>query len=417
MRDLPQDLRYALRTIRNNPGFTAAVVLTLALGIGANTAIFSVVHAVLLEPTAYPVENPEDVVVIGEAPPRGGRMGVSYPTFVDWLEQVQSFEHMARFRNYSYNLTARAEPLRVRALMTNASYFEIQGVRPLLGRFYTAEEDTGAGPPVTVMNYGMWQNQFGARDDVIGETVLLDEVPHIVIGVLPPNFELVPEDRFYLPLMQWAEPEASKSRGDHQSVYMLARLKAGVSFEQARAEMTTIAERFQEEYPDTNSGVGVVIERLQERRLREFRPILWLLLGAVAFVLLIACTNVANLLLARSTSRRRRSELIESGAYTPSFSAASCVPSTRAWILAKAVSRAVDVSSPNGEKPQSSQVPSWLTGMISAASRTRSRTSDAVSTFGLMGSMTPTKTRCSRCMLSRMMPRTRFRSLSLASWM
>ena len=309
MKELGQDLRYALRAIRNNPGFTAAVVLTLALGIRANTAIFSVVHTVLLSPIPYPAETPEDVVVLAESPPRGGRMGVSYPTFVDWLEQVQSFELMAGFRNYSFNLTARAEPLRVRALMTNASYFEIQGVQPLIGRFYTAEEDTGAGPPVTVMNYGMWQNQFGARTDVIGETVVLDEVAHTVIGVLPPNFELVPEDRFYLPLMQWAETEASSSRGDHQSVYMLARLKAGVSFEKARAEMTAIAERFQTEYPDTNSGVGVVVERLQERRLREFRPILWLLLGAVAFVLLIACTNVANLLLARSTSRQRETAI------------------------------------------------------------------------------------------------------------
>lgn len=305
MRELRQDLRFALRAIRTNPGFTAAVVLTLALGIGANTAIFSVVHAVLLEPIAYPAETPEDVVVLAETPPRGGRMGVSYPTFVDWLEQVQSFEVMAGYRRYSYNLTSRDEPLRARVLMTSASYFDIHGVQPLLGRFYTAEEDSGAGPPVAVMNHGMWQNQFGARTDVIGETVVLNEIPHTVVGVLPPNFELVPEDRFYLPLMQWAEPDASKDRGDHESIYVHARLRSGTSFEQAQAEMNAIAARFEAEYPDSNSGVGAVVERLAERRLREFRPILWLLLGAVAFVLLIACTNVANLLLARSTSRQR----------------------------------------------------------------------------------------------------------------
>ena len=309
MKELGQDLRYALRAIRNNPGFTAAVVLTLALGIGANTAIFSVVHTVLLSPIPYPAETPEDVVVLAESPPRGGRMGVSYPTFVDWLEQVQSFELMAGFRNYSFNLTSRDEPLRARVLMTSARYFDIHGVRPLLGRFYTEVEDSAAGPPVTVMNYGMWQNQFGARADVIGETVVLNEVPYIVIGVLPPNFELVPEDRFYLPLMQWAEADASKDRGDHQSIYVLARLKPGTSFEQARAEMDAIAERFQTEYPDTNSGVTVVVERLEERRLRDFRPILWLLLGAVVFVLLIACTNVANLLLARSMSRQRETAI------------------------------------------------------------------------------------------------------------
>ena len=309
MRGLRHDLRFALRAIRKNPGFTAAVVLTLALGIGANTAIFSVVHTVLLDPIPYPAETPEDVVVLAESPPRGGRMGVSYPTFVDWLEQVQSFELMAGFRNFSYNLTSRDEPLRARVLMTSASYFDIHGVRPLLGRFYTEVEDSAAGPPVAVMNYGMWRNQFGARADVLGETVVLNEVPYTVIGVLPPNFELVPEDRFYVPLMQWAEPDASKHRGDHQSIYVLARLKPGTSFEQARAEMDAIAERFQTEYPDTNSGVGAVVERLEERRLRDFRPILWLLLGAVAFVLLIACTNVANLLLARSMSRQRETAI------------------------------------------------------------------------------------------------------------
>lgn len=135
MRELRQDARYALRSIRNNPGFTTAVVLTLALGIGANTAIFSVVHAVLLEPIAYPAKTPEDVVVLAESAPRGGRMGVSYPTFVDWLEQVQSFEVMAGFRGSSYNLTSRNEPLRARVLMTSASYFDIHGVQPLLGRF------------------------------------------------------------------------------------------------------------------------------------------------------------------------------------------------------------------------------------------------------------------------------------------
>jgi putative ABC transport system permease protein len=305
MRELGQDLKFALRTIRNNPGFTAAVVVTLALGIGANTAIFSVVHAVLLQPIPYPAKNPGDVVVLAETPPQGGRMGVSYPTLVDWLEQVQSFEQMAGYRNYGYNLTGRNEPISARVLLTSASYFDIHGVQPLLGRFYTAAEDTAAASPVAVLNYGMWQTQFGARADVLGEKVILGEVPYTVIGVLPPNFELLPEDRFYLPLMHWAETNASKDRGDHQSIYVLARLKDGTSFDQARAEMDAIAERFQAEYPESNSGVGVEMEPLEEQRLREFRPILWILLGAVALVLLIACTNVANLLLARSSSRQR----------------------------------------------------------------------------------------------------------------
>ena len=304
-----QDFRYGLRTIKNNPGFTSAIVLTLALGIGANTAIFSVVHAVLLRPIPYPATDPDRVLVLAEWSPRGFRMSASYPTFRDWVDELQIFEAIAGYIDRGYNWTGREEPLLVSVRMTSSNYFEIYGARPVLGRFYSAEEDRHGGELVAVLSYTLWQNRFSGRRDVVGEIATLNDLSYTIIGVLPRDFELMPQERFYLALEPWAEHEASRSRGDHQGIYVIARMKKEGSFEEARAEMNVIARRFEKEYPNTNSGVGVVIDRLQESRLRNFRPILWMLLGAVAFVLLIACTNVANLLLARSATEQRQTAI------------------------------------------------------------------------------------------------------------
>jgi len=306
---LRQDIRHGLRAIRKNPGFTSAIVLTLALGIGANTTIFSVVHAVLLEPIPYPANEPDRVLVLNERAPRGVPMSVSYPTFRDWVNEPQLFDAVAGTIERGFNWTGQEEPLLVPAQMTSYNYFDIYGARPALGRFYSPEEDQYGAPLVAVLSHTLWQNRFAGRPDVTGEVVTLNDLPYTIIGVAPRDFELMPDERFYLPLEPWAEHNASRSRGDHQGIRVITRMKPDVSLENVETEMALIAKRFEKEYPKTNSGVTVIVERLEDLRLRDFRPILWMLLGAVAFVLLIACTNVANLLLARATTEQRQTAI------------------------------------------------------------------------------------------------------------
>ena len=311
MDTLRQDVRYALRGMLKQPGFTLAVILTLGLGIGANTAIFSIVHAVLLKPVPYPAEAPEEVLVIAEKTPTGGRMGVSYPTLRDWIDVVDfsTVGKMAAYIDRTASLRGREQPVRLPIRYASAGYFDLQGVRPLHGRFYTAEEDVAGGPNVVVLTHALWHGRFGGRADVVGEDAILDGDAYTVIGILPDDFELLPDERFYAAFMPWADANHSKDRGDHQGVNVLTRTAPGATFEQARAELEATATRFAAEYPDSNSGVGVFVEQLVERRLREYRSILWMLLGAVGLVLLIACTNVANLLLARGTSRHKETAI------------------------------------------------------------------------------------------------------------
>ncbi len=311
MDTLRQDVRYALRGMLKHPGFTAAVIVTLGLGIGANTAIFSVVHAVLLKPIPYPADAPDAVLVIAEKTPTGGQMGVSYPTYRDWVDLVEfsSVGEMAAYIDRTASFSGREQPVRLPIRYTSASYFDIQGVRPLRGRFYTADEDVAGGPSVVVLNHPLWQGRFGGREEIVGEDVILDGEAATVIGILPDDFELMPEERFYAAFMPWADANHSKDRGDHQGVNVLTRTAPGATFERARAELDAIAKRFEAEYPDSNSGVGLFVEQLVERRLREYRSILWMLLGAVGLVLLIACTNVANLLLARGASRHKKTAI------------------------------------------------------------------------------------------------------------
>ena len=303
MDTLCRDIRVAIPSLRKKLGFTVTVILTLALGIGADTTIFSVVHSVLLKPIDYPKERPQDVVVIAEV--SSGRMAVSYPTFQDWRKIPTSFENLAGFRNSSVNLTGREKPLRLSVRMTSSNYFEIYGVRPLIGRFYTLDEDRAGGELVTVLSYPLWQSQFGGREDVLGESVTLNEQSFTIVGVLPAGFGLLPSERLFVPLESWAETYASKSRGDHQGIFAVVRLATSSSFAEARLEMEALAKRLEEEYPKTNSGVGVQLDSLEEMRLRNYRGMLLLLLGAVTLLLLIACSNVANLMLARATSRLR----------------------------------------------------------------------------------------------------------------
>jgi putative ABC transport system permease protein len=299
------DLRRALRALRKEPLFAAVAIATLALGIGANTAIFSVVEAVLLDRVAYPADEPEEVLVLAETAHLTDEMGIAYPSFKDWQRMNRSFEALAGFRETEANLTGVEEPLRLSLTQVSYGYFHILGVSPLLGRFFSSEEDQPGAERVLVLNHALWRNQFGGDRNVVGQVATLDENPYTIIGVLPDDFELSPEERAYTTLEPWADSENTRDRGNHMDLFALARLAEGVGFEEARTEMETIARRLEAEYPESNSGVGVHLERLSSRRVKEYRRTLWTLLGATSLVLLIACANVANLLLARAVGRKR----------------------------------------------------------------------------------------------------------------
>jgi putative ABC transport system permease protein len=299
------DVRRTLRGMSHEPFFAAVAVVTLGLGIGANTAIFSVVDTVLLEPVPYPAEDPDRVVVLTEAG-RSGEFSVAYPNFKDWQTLSRSFQSMAGFRESRFNFTGLEEPLRLSVTRVSHRYFEILGVEPAIGRLFEESEDAPAAPSVLVLNHTLWNNRFGGDPGVIGRVVRLDDEPFTVVGVLPDDFELASGERAFATLEPWpAGNESARDRGNHQGLHVLARIRSGVSFEEARTEMETIAARLEKEYPGTNTGVGVTMKRLADRRVEDYRATLFLLLGAVSLVLLIACGNVANLLVARAVGRKR----------------------------------------------------------------------------------------------------------------
>ena len=297
-------VRQSLRIFRRSPGLAAGVVATLALGIGANTALYSVVRAVLLEPPAYP-ERSHEIVFLAETSARGSTMGISHLSYHDWIDTMRFAETVAGYRNSTLNWTGRDEPIQARARFASASYFELHGVEPILGRFYTEAEDRHGGERLAVLSHTMWQSQFGADLAVLGSDVVLKDHRYTIVGVLPGGFEERPQERFYLPLGIWGGEDASESRGDHQSLFALARLKPGTTLEMARSQLRAIAAGLEAEYPDTNTSVSAHVQSFDERRTEDFQAIMWALLGATGLVLLVACINVANLLLLRATARRR----------------------------------------------------------------------------------------------------------------
>jgi predicted permease len=299
------DLRRTLRAIRKEPLFAVVAASTLGLGIGANTALYSVVQAVLLSRDAYPVARPEDVVVLGESAQGYREMGVAYPDFKDWQRMSRSFESLAGFREIEQNFTGADEPVRLPVTQVSSSYFSILGVSPIAGRRFSAEDDRAGAADVVMLNHTLWRNRFGSDPDVVGQSVTLDEKPYTIIGVLPENLEPSPEERAYVALEPWADDDDVRDRGNHMDLFALGRLAEGVSIENARSEMETIVRALEQEHPKTNSGIGFTLERLFDRRVREYRRTLWTLLGATGLVLLIAIVNVANLLLARAVGRKR----------------------------------------------------------------------------------------------------------------
>ena len=301
--DLLHDLRYAARTQLKNPAFTLVAVIALALGIGANTAIFSVVNTVLLRPLPY--KDPDRLVMVWEDSTKHGypRDTPTAANFIDWRDQNHVFEGMAALIDASFNLTGTGDPERLEGSRVSAALFPLLGVDPQIGRVFTAAEDQPGSPPVVLLSYGLWQRRFGGDPSIVGKILTLNGESYTAVGVMPARFHFPTiDDQVWVPIA--FAPEEAGDRTTHY-LRVLARLKPGVMLSQAQAEMTTIATHLQQQYPQSNTDVGAAVTPLQEQLVGDIRPALLILLGAVALVLLIACANVANLLLARAAVRQK----------------------------------------------------------------------------------------------------------------
>jgi predicted permease len=296
------DLRLGLRMLLKNPGFTAVVVATLALGIGANVALFSVVNGVLLNPLPFP--HPEQLVTFDQSKPNFEFGAIPYPNFRDLQKENQTFSAMAISRGFSYSLIGVGEAERVNARLVTADFFSVLDVKPALGRRFAPGEDEPGVGPVAIISAGLWQRKFGEAQDVLNRSLTLDEKSYSIIGVLPASFSLFRGTDVYVPIGQWNSP-ALKSRTAALGLHGIGRLKPGVTIDQAQADLNGVMGRLAAAYPDSNRGNGAKVSALKERMTAGIGSTLWLLLGAVGFVLLIACVNVSNLMLARSTGRTR----------------------------------------------------------------------------------------------------------------
>ncbi|HEY7212716.1 MAG TPA: ABC transporter permease [Bryobacteraceae bacterium] len=303
MHELLQDIRYALRMLRKSPGFTAVALLTLAIGIGANTAIFSFVDGVLLKPLPY--ANADRIMRVLEKPPGDpdARNGISTLNFLDWQRQNSVFQYMAARTGGSVTLTGVTKPVQLRGARMSAHGFDILGVKAVLGRTFVADEDQPGKNRVAVLSHSLWASQFGSDPNIIGRVIQLDGEPHVVIGVLPAGSAF---DRSYAQIFRPLVFEPQNMTRNFHWFGAMALLKPGVSLERARAEMNAIGARIAHDYPDSNKGWGVAVDPMSETIVgRQLRKSLYVLLAAVGMVLLIGCANLANLTLARSTARER----------------------------------------------------------------------------------------------------------------
>jgi predicted permease len=307
MGTLLQDIKYGSRMLIKNGWFTQIAVATLALGIGVNTAVFSVVNGVLLNPLPFP--QPKQLVTLYENSRDFKQSSISYPNFLDWQRMNSVFSSIAAFRPDSFNLTGSGEAQQVKAEMVSADFFPILGVRPILGRTFSVDEDRPGAGRVALISDGLWKRKFGSSMQICGTTITMDGKGYTIIGVIPAGLHLAiqsyhEKNDVFIPVGIYGDP-MFQDRGVHEGMSAIGRLKPGVTVEQARADMDGIANRLAAAYPDADKGAGITIVPLKEEMVGEVRPFLLVLLGAVGFVLLIACVNVANLQLAKSSSRSR----------------------------------------------------------------------------------------------------------------
>ncbi len=301
---LAQDILYGCRVLRKNPGFAVVTVLTLGLGIGANTALFSIVNGVLLNPLPYP--HPNELVTVHASKPNFNQGSISYPNFRDWQRDNHTLSALAITRAANFSLTGLGETERIRAQFVSSDFFPLLGVKPVLGRLVAPGEDEIARGPVALISTEFWQRKFGSKPDALGKSLTLDGRDFTIVGVLPPDFDLSVNSfrarEVYVPIGQWPTT-ALHDRGAGLGIHGIARIKPGVTFAQAQDDMNGVSDRLAAAFPEDDHGIRARLVPMRDSMVGDVQPLLFVLLGAVGFVLLIACVNVANLLLARSNAR------------------------------------------------------------------------------------------------------------------
>src|SRR5215471_8412309 len=290
MTTLSQDLRYAVRMLLKSPGFAAVAVLTLALGISANTALFSVVNGVLLNPLPYP--HSDQLVAVYAKSPGVDQGPASYLNFLDWQRQTQTFAVMAMYRNQDYNFTGRGEAERLSGYMISAEFFATLGVKPVAGRTFRSDDDQVGAAPVVILGGGLWERKFGSDPGIVGKLLILNGTAYTIVGVIPPSFTFYGHDRdVYTPIGQWTDP-SFRDRRISVSARCIGRLKPGITLMRAKADMDVVARNLAAAYPVADKDVGITLVSMKEDIVGNVQPFLLVLIAAVGFLLLIACANV-----------------------------------------------------------------------------------------------------------------------------